>query len=42
MSIHRLLIVLSVCFTFTANANEDTRPNILVIMADDLGFADIG
>jgi len=39
MSIIRLLIVLFIC---TAGAVYAEKPNILVILADDLGYGDVG
>jgi arylsulfatase A-like enzyme len=35
------LIALSLCFIVAAQA-QDKRPNIVIIMADDMGFSDIG
>ncbi|MEM9348108.1 MAG: arylsulfatase [Planctomycetota bacterium] len=41
MYLLRLFLIALLVFT-THHALPDTRPNILVIMADDLGFADVG
>ncbi|MEO0477177.1 MAG: arylsulfatase [Planctomycetota bacterium] len=40
-ALRTLLFSLIACATFHSFA-EDQRPNVLVIMADDLGFADLG
>jgi hypothetical protein len=38
-----VVFILAVASHFEhAHAEPDTRPNLLVIMADDLGFSDIG
>ena len=36
-----LILVFGLCVLSQTHA-QDNRPNILVIMADDLGFADVG
>ena len=38
----RTLLVFLIALSPLSVYSEDSRPNILVIMADDLGFADVG
>ena len=45
MSFRRLVSLtaaLSAAFVLPAEAQEATRPNIVVIVADDVGFSDFG
>ena len=37
-----LLLASSLLLAAVSNAEEARRPNLIVIMADDLGFADLG
>ena len=37
-----ILVVAMICITCSGNGAERTPPNIVLIMADDLGFADVG
>ena len=37
-----LLLVLFISFKAIAQTTDSTRPNIIVILADDLGYADVG
>lgn len=39
---HRILAYLIVTFSFLSLEAQNTQPNIIVIMADDMGFADAG
>lgn len=39
---HRLLIFLFLLTIFAGNLLADDRPNIILIMSDDMGFSDIG
>ena len=42
MKLIRSLVILLACFLAANSAFSKDRPNILVIMVDDLGFSDIG
>ncbi len=43
MRLRHFLAVLAICLTSAASARAaDAKPNIVFIMADDLGFADVG
>lgn len=42
VSIRYIFLLLLICQCFTAPAQDKGRPNIIVILADDLGFSDIG
>ena len=37
-----LLLMLLLFNSYTTNAQKNQKPNILIIVADDLGFSDIG
>src|SRR4249920_4217612 len=37
-----LLLVAFLAFPRTTNAAEPTKPNVLIILADDMGFSDAG
>ncbi len=39
---HRVCLVLLACFVCNAEAADTRRPNIILIMADDMGFSDVG
>lgn len=41
-SIQVVLLVITLCFNQAINAQRDDRPNLIVILADDLGYADLG
>ena len=37
-----LILFVFCCLAMPANAEQDTRPNIMVVMVDDMGFSDLG
>lgn len=40
--VFRLALILSVCFHGKVQAAKPPRPNVVLIIADDLGFSDLG
>ena len=38
----RLIIIAAFCFTVNLSSAQNKRPNILIILVDDMGWRDVG